>query len=343
MKKNIKKKIVIHLLSSEMYSGAENVACTIIDIQKKNYDNYYCSPEGDIREILNEKKINYIALKKLSYMEVRRVIKKFKPDIIHAHDYKASILASLFSKNVKIISHIHKNDPKMKRLSIKSILYAISLNRITSVIGVSNSVLDECYYKSMIKKKFIFLPNYVDKNKIIHLSEENLCKKKYDLYYFGRLSEEKNPLLFIKIVKMLNIKEIRCVMIGDGPLINECRKLVHEYSLENNIDIIGFQKNPYPYVKKSNIGIMPSKYEGFGLTAIESIILGKIVLNSGVGGLKEIYSNNKEFICKSVSEYVNKINSILLNNSKYEIMCNEIIEKYTNISTWKNILKDIYR
>ena len=61
---------------------------------------------------------------------------------------------------------------------------------------------------------------------------------------------------------------------------------------KSNIKMIGYQSNPFPWIIASNVGIMPSKYEGFGLTAIEATILNKKVLNSGVGGLSYIYRNN---------------------------------------------------
>ena len=75
-------KKILHLLASNSYSGAENVACTIIENLSGEYDMVYCCPRGTIEENLGEKRIRFLPLKKLSFFEVNRAIREYKPDII---------------------------------------------------------------------------------------------------------------------------------------------------------------------------------------------------------------------------------------------------------------------
>ena len=56
---------VLHLLSSNKYSGAENVVCQIIKMFGNDAEMVYCSPDGDIRKTLNDKNIKFIPLKEL--------------------------------------------------------------------------------------------------------------------------------------------------------------------------------------------------------------------------------------------------------------------------------------
>jgi glycosyltransferase involved in cell wall biosynthesis len=84
--------------------------------------------------------------------------------------------------------------------------------------------------------------------------------------------------------------------------------------------------------------------EGFGLTAIEALILGKPVFNSGVGGLGEIFSNNKSFIC-SDDEYVNKIKKLLSSDKYYNDLIKDnskIFSKFCDKNAWINSLKSVY-
>ena len=154
---------------------------------------------------------------------------------------------------------------------------------------------------------------------------------------FGRLNDEKNPFDFIEIINKLKKNDLRCVMIGDGTLKNECEQLIKKYDLGKVIDMVGFKENPFPYIKNSKIGIMPSKYEGFGITAVESLVLEKPVLNSGVGGLKKIFENNPEYICKSIDDYVEKINNIDKYSSKKIDISN-----YTDLTKWKRLIEEVY-
>ena len=77
-------------------------------------------------------------------------------------------------------------------------------------------------------------------------------------------------------------------MVGTGSLEKECQKLIEEYQLETNVQMVGFQKNPYVYMLQSKISIIPSKWEGFGLVALEAMAFGCPVVAANVGGLKEI-------------------------------------------------------
>ena len=165
------------------------------------------------------------------------------------------------------------------------------------------------------------------------------------MFFIGRLTEQKDPLLFINIVKDMNDKHIKAVMIGDGKLKEECINKIEEYNLKDNIDMLGFVQNPFPIIKNSKICVMPSKWEGFGLTAVESMILSKPVLNSGVGGLGEIFKNNNEYICVDKTNYIEVITRLLSDGKFYDNCMSEIkniIINYTDKEKYIEKLNKIY-
>src|SRR5690625_6144843 len=82
---------ILHLLRSNLYSGAENVVCQIIEMFKdSNFDMAYCSEDGQIKEILQNRNIKFFALKSFSYVNIKKVVKNFNPDIIHSHEDRKS-------------------------------------------------------------------------------------------------------------------------------------------------------------------------------------------------------------------------------------------------------------
>ena len=121
-----KRKRIIHLLASNDFSGAENVACTIIKETEDSFENFYCSPKGRIEEVLEEKGIKYIGIDKLSYKNLKLILKEYNQDIIHAHDFKASFFSALLKEKRILIEHIHKNSPKLKKISINSLVFLYS-------------------------------------------------------------------------------------------------------------------------------------------------------------------------------------------------------------------------
>ena len=100
-------------------------------------------------------------------------------------------------------------------------------------------------------------------------------------------------------------------------------------------------KNPFKVIKNCKCIIMPSIYEGFGLAAVESVCLNKPVLNSGAGGLKEIFKDNKWLICKINQDYIYKLHFIMQND--YNDNFNGIINLYTNLDNYKNNIRKLYK
>ena len=95
---------VVHLLQSPRFSGAENVVCQIIRMFQRDetIEMIYCSPNGPIKEALVERKINFLPITDLTVKEVRRMIREVNPDIIHAHDMRASFVAAQACKTTRL-------------------------------------------------------------------------------------------------------------------------------------------------------------------------------------------------------------------------------------------------
>lgn len=340
---------IIHLLPSNKFSGAEHVILQIMDLFKNdtNFEMYYVSCDGPIRTILEQKKVNYQLFSKFSYKEIKKVINKIQPNIIHAHDFRASSFAACFNKKAKIISHLHVNWPWIKNLNIKNIIYALSLLRTNLVFGVSQSIFNEYIFNNFMKNKFFLLPNVLNAEDIQKKSQNSTIAP-IDLLFVGRLTEQKNPIMFLEIIKTLIQKEVHvnAVMLGDGELKKDCEKYITENNLKDFITLKGFVPNPYPYMKAAKILVIPSKFEGFGLVAIEAMLLNTLVIGTSVGGLKDILIDTCSTIAKTKEEFLFEIKRLLINKNLYDKKIQSTktkIEKYTNLPLYKEKLINYYQ
>jgi len=312
---------VLHILNTAKFSGAENVVITIIESFGKLSEDtefIYVSPEGSIRDILKEKNINYEPVRAISVSELRRVIKKYKPDIIHAHDFTASIIAAVSAGKIPVISHIHNNSPWLKKYCLNSFVYGISCIKYKNIIGVSNSVFSEYVFGRFIRKKASVIGNPIDTSKVIELAEKSATEEKYDVCFLGRLCGPKDPVRFIDIVKKLNEKvPVKAVMMGDGPYRKTVENKILEYGLEEKVIVKGFVKNPYGILKNSKVLCAPSKWEGYGLMAVEALSLGVPVVAAPVGGLVDIVTDECGALCQTNEDYISSIYNLLTNNTFY--------------------------
>ena len=329
------KKRILHLLASNKYSGAENVVCTIIDNDDK-YDMFYCSKEGPIEEVLKSRNIRFIPIKRLNPFELKRICREYKIDIIHAHDMKAGFLAALSGFKGTIVNTIHGNFKFNNKWTIYSLLYKSVIRKIDKIICVSNEVYDNAIFiNKKNKEKFCVIENVVDKKRTISKSKE-FKTNQYDMVFVGRLIDIKQPNVVVDITKEVVKKHpnFKVAIIGAGNLENDIRDSIISNDLSNNIDMIGFVSNPFPYIKNSKFAILPSLHEGLPMSVIECLILDKPVLNSGVDGLKTLFKDYPDFICKSKEDYITKI-ELLLNDKNYlKSSCSEIIKETTDIDNY---------
>ena len=123
---------IIHMLCSNSYSGAENVVCQIINTFKgdERYEFVYASPDGPIRDALKERDVNFVPMTAATLGEFKRVIRKVKPDIVHAHDMRAGFFASLACGNIPLVSHIHNNNFDSQGFSLKSVMYYFTAQKV---------------------------------------------------------------------------------------------------------------------------------------------------------------------------------------------------------------------
>lgn len=344
-------KVVMHLMSTHSFSGAENVACQIINSFKNenNYKMVYVSEIKENKNNLEDRNIKYYRLNKFNYYNVRKAIKELKPDIIHAHDIKASVLASLFHKKAYIISHIHANHENMRKKTLKALIFSQVSKNLKTIIWVSKSALDNYFFKTRVADRSVVLYNAIDSNEIkqkILLDVNNYPE--YDIIYLGRLSYQKNPMRLaniIKCVKEIN-DNIRVAFVGDGELMSQLTKYISKYNLERNIKLYGFVKNPYKILQQSKIMLMTSRYEGTPMCALEALSLGKPIISTPTDGLIEIIENGLNgFISNSDDEIVNQIIQLLSEPDKLESMNKNainIFEKISNMDEYKRKLNKIY-
>ena len=314
---------IAFLQKTDKYSGAENVVIMIMKLlPREEYECVYISPDGEIREVVEAENLKFCAVSNSSLASVKKAIEQVKPDIIHATDYGMSSYATMLHMGIPVVSHLHNNVPWLKNpIYPKTLFFALALPRLSQVISVSPSIEDEFVYRNLLKNKNHMIYNVVDleRVKMLSNSSEFLAEEKYKIVFLGRLTPQKEPLLFCKIIK--KYKEIdssvTAVMIGDGELRNEVERYIEQNNLKENITLVGFQKNPYQFVKNAKLLLMPSGYEGFGLAAVESLSLGKPVVCSGVGGLKNVVTPECGLICTEVADYVIEIQKLLSDKEYY--------------------------
>jgi len=333
---------ILHILGTDRLSGAENVHLDILRSLKDDNEVIYASPDGPIRRSVEEAGVTFLPCNTESVKEIKRLYRELAPDAVHACDPRMSFKCA--RAGIPFVAHLHNNCPWMKKYSANSFALRYAAKKASAVIVVSNSVSNDYVFSSVFRDKLHIIPNVVDRMKVEKMAEEPF-EKQFDILFVGRFTDQKRPILFLKFVKDLTLRlpSIKAAMVGEGELFFDAEKYIGENSI-HNVSLIGFDPNPYRIIKKSKLIIFTSYYEGFGLVAVEGMILGKPVLAYPSGGITEI-ARRGGVLCRTHEEMVEAAYNLLRDSDEYIKASNKAYEasfEYTNTGTYMDKIKKIY-
>lgn len=344
-------KKIIHLLTGTSFSGAENVACQIMACFKDigEYRMLYCSPNGPIKKALQERSIQFVPLEKWSLSEVRRMIQEEKPDIIHAHDMKASFYAALVCGKIPLVSHVHNNNIDSRALSLKSILYYYAAKKAKHIFWVSKSAYEGYAFHDKLKEKSTILYNVINADEVYQKLEKDKNNYKYDIVYVGRLTYQKNPQRLIEILVNVTKKHpgMKAAIVGSGELEAEIKQKIFDLHAENYIDMLGYSNNPYKIMKSAKIMLMTSRWEGLPMCALEAMALGVPIVSTPTDGLKEVIDDAKTgFLSDEDEVIIDRCVDILEKDELYKKLHQATLNKadeILDIKSYKESLDKVYR
>ena len=218
-----------------------------------------------------------------------------------------TILCKLLS--TKIVIRSNSSPSGWSKNNIKKILYKKIYGMADKIIVNSNDFKKELKLKFNLNSECIYNP--LDKKEIIKNS-----KKKLDINFFkekdikiisvARFTDQKDHLCLIRSINQLKkkYKNLKVLLIGSGDRKKEIQNLINDLRLKKIIKILDFKKNPYPYIKKSDLFILSSNFEGLPNVLLEAITLNKLVISSNCPtGPSEILDNGKGGLLFKVGDY----------------------------------------
>lgn len=339
---------VLHLLNTGKFSGAENVVCQIVDLIRDDIDFVYCSLDGSIGDVLFQRGIVFAPIKRMCVSEIKRVIREQKPDVIHAHDMRASFYAALSCGKIPLVCHVHNNAYDSRKINLKSVLFCIAAFKARHIFWVSDTSFSGYIFHHFFKKKSSVLLNVINISKLYQKMDEDVNSYSYDIAFVGRLTFQKNPERLIEIFRKLSLikPNFRACVLGDGPLMPITENLVRTLHLEANVDLLGFQKNPYKRLFCSKTMLLVSRWEGLPMCVLEALALGIPVVSTPTDGLNAVVKNGiNGFISNSDEEIVTELKNILDDESKL-ISLKENAKKlsleFNDLSRYKENICQVY-
>ena len=231
------------------------------------------------------------------------------------------VISGSTNKDSKKIAWVHSDFKRCGGVtnnfkSLEDTKYAYS--KYDRIICVSKQAEDSFNEIIGLIGKTTVIYNMLPVDRILEKSKEaiDIKKKKFTILSVGHLINVKGYDRLLSVAKRLNEEGFSFDLWIVGYGADEA--VLKEYAKENGLDnvkFLGFQKNPYKYMKNADLYVCSSRYEGFNLTVAEALILGTPVISTDCTGPNEILDHGKYGLIVENSDegLYNGIHSILKN------------------------------
>ncbi len=233
-------------------------------------------------------------------------------DVIHGF-HPEMVLTNLFHKIFRkpIIHEIHfpqlypytleeilnyRNRPKAIRWALHlrcDKLAAICSERVVTPSNFMKNLIAKTY--NLSEEKISIVPNGVDEN-ILQIQRQNQRSNEFKLLFIGRLVQQKGIDILLKSLKKIveNNKNIKLNIVGEGNQRREYLQLAKDLKILDYIEFSGFLdgSEKIKYLIESDISIVPSRSESFGIVVAEGMAAGLPVVGSNVGGISELIEHD---------------------------------------------------
>lgn len=303
---------VFFLITGLGMGGAEQQVVSLVDqLAKLGHQIVLCYLTGEAKVLPLQKEVKIIALntKKnplalgVALLRLIKIIKQFKPDVIHSHMVHANIvarLAHLFSRREAVLVCTAHNKNEGGKLRMLAYRLTDSLADIST--NVSAEAVDEFIAKKAAKQnRMIVMYNGIDTDKF----QFNLIKR-HELRQQSQISDETKVLLAIGrlteakdypnlLQAYATLKETNTVLwiVGTGEESYKAylQTLIEQLAITDKVFFLGVRNDIAALLSAADLFILSSAWEGFGLVVAEAMACERLVVATDCGGVREVLSD----------------------------------------------------
>lgn len=245
--------------------------------------------------------------------KIAEVIDREQLDIIHAHYAMPHAICALLAKqmakkDVRVITTLHGTDITVLGIDPSlTNLIRFGIEESDAVTAVSYSLRDQTKKLLNIQKEIQVVHNFIDTDKLEEPSDTDKLKRRLNIQ-----SDEKVMIHISNFRKVKRVQDVihvfhrvqqsiktKLLLVGDGPEYGDAYQLVQNLGLQDKVIFMGRQDNIHDLFAMSDLNLLVSEKESFGLVLLEAMISGVPSIGSNTGGIPEVIDDGETgYICE---------------------------------------------
>lgn len=301
---------ILYLITGLGVGGAEKVVTSLADEMAGRGHTVVIAyltgpalmkPENElitIESLKLESARNFIS----SFVALIRLVRRFRPDVVHSHMVHANILARLarpFCSVKRLVSTAHSNNEGGK---LRMLVYRLTDFLADVTTNVSEHAVHAFELQGAVKKGTMLAIhngvctdtygfNAIARDEL--RAEFSIVSGKICLLAVGRLYEEKDyPNLFNALARLSEShNDYHLIVAGGGPEHSRLVELARALGVQDKITFAGVRRDICRLMSAADIFVLPSAWEGFGLVVAEAMACERVVVATNSGGVAEVLGN----------------------------------------------------
>lgn len=290
-----------------------------------------------------------------------KILRKLKPDVIHAHMVHANFLSRLSvkfcgNKNVRLVCTAHNTVEGGKVIDM---VYRLTdglsdLNTQVSQDGLDRYLKDKVF---PVESKSIFLRNGIDLKKFTKSASDRESLRKelgikdssFVWLAVGRLEEQKNYSLMLRAFKKHLERAPNSILLiaGKGVLEESLKQEANELALDENVMFLGLRTDVVKLMSSSDAYLMSSLWEGMPIVILEAAAMELPIVSTNVGGIEEVVgnyswlveSNSVENLALAMEEVINNKDELYTKMSDMRLHIVEQFDIDSVVDRWIELYK----
>jgi glycosyltransferase involved in cell wall biosynthesis len=222
-------------------------------------------------------------------------------DLLHTHGYKADLLGRFAARmaRVPIVATIHGYTDAFLSVRVYKHLDLLALHRFPKVIAVSNYLRQRLIASGLAPNRVVTVHNAINTDVFVSAvgidrgeirAELGIRPDVPVILTVGRLNPEKGHRYLLESAQLVwrHIPNLRVLIAGEGPLREQLEASVHSLHLDAVVSFLGWRDDVASLMAISDLFVLPSTRESFGLVILEALAMGMPVIATRVGGVPEI-------------------------------------------------------
>jgi len=236
-------------------------------------------------------------------LALNQLMRRARPNIVHVHGYKASILAgglALLSR-LPVVATYHGEAKQAVGLERHVAVESLCIRRFRGVAAVSEAIRDELVERGVKPERVRVIPNGVADYGFVPakaLSPARDLERGPVLATVSRLVPGKNIHILIRVVARLRARypHIRLRLAGEGPSAAELRRLSAELGLADRVDFMGFVEDVGSVLRGCDCFALPSQTEGMPIALLEAMSAGCPAVATAVGSIPSLAEGGRNLL-----------------------------------------------